>query len=1245
MPGPGGATRARHDRHGAGGPLRDLGARAAEEQRRSTADAAAAEHDEVRGDLLGDVEHHVDRAAVLQDDPVPDARGRERFGPRSPGPFGDLGAVGLRGDHRATRLELVEQPQGVHRHHLGVQRAGEGCGPVDRLVAVGGPVEADHDRRQGVSCVLHAPSVLHGDDRNGRSLARVRQVPVAVTPPGYVRPMTCDVRWTAHGEAALASLEAAVSAARAAGPLTPVTVITPSPSVAVATRRALARRMAGTVGIGFHALGAVAEQLAAPQLAEAGLGAGIDRELVVTAVRVALADRPGRFGPIADHRVTWERIAATVTEVDVLDAPRLATVRAAGPVPADVVRIRDDVRARLGPLGTDAVVALATEVATAGGARVAALGTVIVHLPDHLSAAELGLLTALSAHVPVCVLLGATGDAISDDALAAHVASLGPVEPPSVEPPVATEIVSANDVDDEVRAAVRRLLALADAGTPLHRMALVHPSGPPYARVVADVLHAADVPYSGPSTRRLAQTVAGRVLLGLLEVDRSRFGRQEVVDLWASGVVVDQDARPLPAAAFDDRTRRLGIVRDVGRWRSALAAEQVGLHDRLEAQTGSEPADVEWIQHRLDLDRRLALAVDALADLCAAMPTRWSAVAAWAGLALDTLCGPVRRRPSWPEAELDADASIRLALARLAALDDVEPAPAPDVVRDTIRTVLEAPAPRTGRTGTGLLVTTVDAPPLVPLEAVFVVGLVEGHLPRPAGDDALLGDELRREVGLAAVDDQQRRQRRALLASLASACGQRVVTHARNDQRSGRALVPSRWLVELVDRGSGIRPDTEALMAGRPVEGVTVVASHGAGLLDVATAATAPLHAEELALASLLHTGSFEAHPAAADAVLVAGAELLRARRSAEFTRFDGNLDGEGIDVTTLGILSPTSIETYATCPRRWFFTHALKLRASDRPEEIERIDGRERGTLAHRVLEVFFGEVVAAGSAPAPGQRWPDSARDRLRAICDEECDLAEARGITGHPRWWAHDRNEIHRVLQQTLTGDEEQRAEYGTAPIAVELTFGRDGAPPLLVDLGDGRSLQLAGQADRVDAGPAPGGATRAVVWDYKYSKTSGFDEIVTPEEDDGTGGDPLAGGTKIQLVAYAMAAAAAPDLLTGDDLEVHASYWFLRPPDTGKRRGYRVDDALRQRFARVLGVLADGIGGGRFPARPGEHVYHWGNFKHCAWCDFDDICPRDRDEEWERVRDDPSLVRIRDLAQVGSRSVLEQPEVPS
>jgi len=1019
--------------------------------------------------------------------------------------------------------------------------------------------------------------------------------------------MGCELRWTAHGEPALEALAGVVAAARAADALAPVTVVTPTPAVAVGTRRALARRLGGSIGVHFAALGTVAEQLAAARLAVEG-GAPAPAEAVVAAVRVALGQSPGVFEPIATHRRTWERVAGALGELDGVDGAGLQRVASAGAVPAELVRVLTDVRARLGRLGASGALQLATEVAVAGEPALAALGTVVVHLPSGPRPAEVTLLAAVAEHRPVVVLAGATGDAELERWLAQQLAPLGELGPPPALPAaVPSEIVSANDVDDEVRGAARRLLALADAGTPLDRLALVHPSGPPYARIVADVLAGTGLPVAGPSVHRLAQSVAGRVLLGLLEVDRSRFGRQEVVDLWATGVVVGGDGRPVASARFDERSRRLGVVRDAARWHDVLTAD--------DARTDDPDRRAE--------NQRLREAVAVLEELCATRPATWADVAPWAGEVLDRLCGPVRRR-SWPDQELAAADAVRAALGRLAALADVEPEPTTEVLRDTIRTTLDAPAPRTGRAGAGLLVTTFDAPPLVPLDAVAVVGLVEGHMPRVGGDDGLLGDELRRAVGLPATDDHQRAQRRALLAAFASASSTRIVTHARHDQRSGRALVPSRWLAELVEQRSGHRPETEELLAATPVAGVTLVASHGAGLADVAAGRLAPLDAHEHALAALVADGSLDHHPAAADPVVAAGAALVRARRSPDFTRFDGNLDGDGIDVTELGVLSPTSLETYARCPRRWFFAHALGLRPLDRPEEIHRIQPRDRGSLAHAALERFYEEAIAAGAVPAPGQRWSDAQRSRLREITDSCCAEAEDRGITGHPRWWEHDRAEIHRVLQRVLDGDDQQRAAFGTVPVAVELTFGRDGVPPLAVDLGDGRSVLLAGQADRVDAGSG-----RVVVWDYKYS---GPGEFVALDADEADGGDPLAGGTKVQLVVYAMAAAQAADLPEGT--EVHAWYWFLKPPHTNARLGYPVGPALRRRFRQVLRVLADGIAAGHFPARPGEHQYHRGNFEHCARCDFDAICPRDRDDEWRTARQHPALATFAELVESGS-----------
>lgn len=1038
-----------------------------------------------------------------------------------------------------------------------------------------------------------------------------------------------STRWVAFGEAALAELEAAVARARQGDPLAAVTVLTPSPSVAVTTRRLLGRRARGLAGLHLLDLAALAEQIAAPHIAARGIEVGVDQEVLVAAARVALRRAPGSFRPIAHHRSTWEAVAATVAELGDCPPQDRAAVAAAGGLRADLVRLHDEVSSMVGGVGSARVLRLATEVVDAGEARLDGVGPVVCYLPGLLGPLEVDFLRAVAARVPLHLVLGATGRQADDRELARRLAPLGVSDPgrcPSA--PARTEVLSANDIDDEVRAALRRLLAHAehapDAPVPLHRMALVHPAGAPYAGVVAEVLRSTGIPASGPNPTTLVQSAPGRVLLGLLDVAGSGFGRQEVVDLWSSGLVFD-DAGVLPFARFDELSRRLGVVGGIERWHEAIRTADEHEQQRLDQlSTTADAAALDGIRARRDSLAHLQRSLEVLVELCASLPASWADVAPWASDVIDRLCGPVVRR-SWPDHELAADGALRTALGRLAALAEVEDAPTTGLVRDTIRSVLDVPAPRRAGSGVGLLVTTPEQPPLVPLEAVAVVGLAEGQLPRIVRDDVLLGEELRRSLGLAVADDRHRTQRRGFDSALASASGLRLLSHARNDQRTGRSLVPSRWLLEVLAEVTGQRPDAEALMEGRPVPGVEVIPSFAAGLRAVSSGTTAALDAGERTLAALVAAGGVDGHPAAA-ADLGPGVLLARSRRARAFTRFDGDLAGDGVDVTELGVLSPTSIETYASCPRRWFFSHVLGLGEVDRPEGIDRIQPRDRGTLVHRVLERFFGEAIEADEVPEPGRDWSPRQRARLTEIAHEECELLERRGLTGHPRWWEHDREEIHGVLQTTLVRDTEVRAELGTRPVAVEFTFGRRGRPPLEIDLGGGRVVRLAGQADRVDR------AGRSMhVWDYKYSGGRAFEAL---EKDEDKGGDPLLGGTKIQLVAYGMAAAQQHDVD-----HVHASYWLLRPDVVGRTVGYEVDAGLRERFRRVLAVVADGIAAGRFPARPGTHEWHLGNFANCTWCEFDSICPGDRDVEWQRVQLHPALRDYVRLTEEGSATVLE------
>jgi hypothetical protein len=72
---------------------------------------------------------------------------------------------------------------------------------------------------------------------------------------------------------------------------------------------------------------------------------------------------------------------------------------------------------------------------------------------------------------------------------------------------------------------------------------------------------------------------------------------------------------------------------------------------------------------------------------------------------------------------------------------------------------------------------------------------------------------------------------------------------------------------------------------------------------------------------------------------------------------------------------------------------------------------------------------------------------------------------------------------------------------------------------------------------------------------------------------------------------------------------------------------IGDVERARFGEVLDVIVDGIEQGRFPANPGEADFF--GFEHCAFCDYNRVCPSGRDDLWEGVRLSPKLGAYRRL----------------
>jgi ATP-dependent helicase/nuclease subunit B len=676
-------------------------------------------------------------------------------------------------------------------------------------------------------------------------------------------------------------------------------------------------------------------------------------------------------------------------------------------------------------------------------------------------------------------------------------------------------------------------------------------------------------------------TGAGRALVGLLELAGGEWARHQVL-AWMSSAPLrtGPQGRPLPVSRWNAVSAAAGVVRGLPQWRQ-----------RLERHARREP---------VDRDEAMALAdyVEELARRTGTCAPGWAGRAQWAADLLERYVDP-GFGPPWPAGQQLALAQVTGVVRGLADLDAVSLGSGgagpvelgrfwAAVQAELERHHLDTTELAGGGVGDGVFVAPLDRARGMRFHTVVLVGLADSLVPGRTGDDALLPDELRATDVSGALAVRARRHQRMrddLGAALAAGARRRVVLSPAVDPRSGRAQVPSRFLSAWAGAAPARRVASfaESLAGGGPA-----------------------LSASELTLRALASWVSSGADVAASPPVLVdralrTGMEAVRARAGRAFTRFDG-LAGAG-QVTPFDPAHPVSatrLETYAECPRKFLFERVLGIHQRLLPEDLWRIEARDRGSLVHAVLERYVAERIAG--APR--------SLDRLLEIAEEHLEEAEAGGMVGKALLWRMDRAAIARDLRTF-------HAEEGdSTPLAAELAFGDEesGAPPVTVELADGRTVQFRGRADRVDR-DAGGGL---VVSDYKTGRQAAIARLGS--------GDPLDGGRRLQLPLYALAARQA----FGSRGPVVARYWMVSAERCASYFQLELDEHLERHFADVVGRIARAIDEGLFPAIPGPPREH--GFEGCTYCDFDRVCPPTRDRQWAAKRGAPALAPVDDLLAV-------------
>ncbi len=1048
------------------------------------------------------------------------------------------------------------------------------------------------------------------------------------------------------------------------GPLAPVTIVGPSLYANLSLRHELGRK--GFANVSFILFPALAELLGAATMAKAG-----KRPLMPVieqvSVRAALDQAGEPLAQVKEHRATQSSLRHCFQQLRQVSEEVLQKLEESGSAQREVVRLYREFRANTADGWYDAedMARVAAEAVNAGDtSALRDRGLIVFYLPYGLTPGQKELVRALAANASCVVLLGLTGDqeAEADGPIYQLNEELQsvfgqcqrlddkPSESPSSLPETALHV--APDAHSELRQVIRGIMASAEKGVPLHQMAVLYRMDQPYASLVRDELNLAEVPMAGPGRRALAETAVGRTLTGMLQLSASlntedALRRDEVMG-WLTGCPIRQsrniDREHFIPSRWDAISRKAGVVRGINQWKQQLT----GYASQKDKEINGRDEEVpETRVKRLQADAQAALAalrfIEELADDL--QPPRagaqWSEFTQWAQNLLNKY---LRRRLTenregdQQQSEDAAKQKIDRLLQDLSAADTLPATASLTSFRQVVEDYLQLPEGHIGETGKGVFVAPFSSAAGMSFNAVWMVGMIEGSVPPPVNNDPLLPGEIWQAAGDPhRLSRQTAQERYEYLAALATAPRHAFSFPVANPAQQRKAF-PAPWFLERASALAGEAATSENLLQLDLLQ-CTATPSLESSLLEL----TVPADIHDYDLHWLLHwrrehgrDNGRSPHPLAKEGLLAKVAQMSHSRNGYSLTEFDGNLSSVAGEANfslslTGNSISPTSLETWAACPFRYFLSRVLHLSALEDPEEETGISKLNRGNLMHEILEEFLKDANKTKTLPDPGQPWSSESAHRLREIARGVFEKYESSGITGKPLLWQIERQNILSDLDIFLGKDAELRARYGSAVSIPEPSFGGKGEGwQAAVDEATGISFR--GWIDRVDLDSS---GSPALIVDYKTGKSGSYTKSLNT--------DPIDKGKRLQLGAYSLAAKQQfPQAQT-----VPAIYWFVTGEGEFKTEPSEPFDINRPetltRFREGITAITAGIRSGVFPANPGGErsgLNPKGPGENCNHCDFNTLCPRRQFRIWGRKKEDALVSGYLTLTGEGSGNADEK-----
>jgi len=295
--------------------------------------------------------------------------------------------------------------------------------------------------------------------------------------------------------------------------------------------------------------------------------------------------------------------------------------------------------------------------------------------------------------------------------------------------------------------------------------------------------------------------------------------------------------------------------------------------------------------------------------------------------------------------------------------------------------------------------------------------------------------------------------------------------------------------------------------------------------------------------------------------------------------------------------LSVTQLERYAECPKRFFFSTVLKVRAKD-ATDFDRsswLDAASRGSLLHEIFHLYMKEISETSAKEVVIKHD----EHRLLEITEQIIREYEAMVPPPSPHIFHKECESLRRdvaIFYQLEQGCQGR-------PRFFELELTKDGKP-MDVRLDNGLVIRMKGFVDRVDEVEPH----KYKIYDYKTGNPKKYDE-----------NEYFSQGTQLQHALYAVA---VEQWLkhTGIDKEarvVESAYYF--PTERGKGTEVSRLQNRRAELSELVGHLLASMESGTFAATKES--------KRCVYCDYKTVC-RNESERTQAKSSSPANAPLLD-----------------